>query len=545
MSQSTALATSTGTRALARFGSEEDIKMLILRQASIFGIEPAEVNRPDVQASLIKATQYSITYGYLPGIHVHMMPFNKKVKGRNGQDEWIKSYEPALGEKAWKDSADKSAQVQGFKYLVETQEMTPEEVKRHTAADPTAEYTEGDAGFKARVLRSDHAEIYRMMGRQYDPEWSYGFWRKKAKKNYKGQWISDETPNQRGPRDVAERRAYKSALMKVFSLLPLNEFDEARRFKSLATYVEDETAVDRTLMAPPAALHYDDDGLLLHGESPVDGHYRAVDAGTGEIYDDVPPANPSAEIDFGMGQEEDDGPADAIEKQLDKMHQRFNGQDRPRVDYDADADFDSIPGQGASVTAKYAGLINSLVGPSREHDAVAFRLPPPFAPRGCNSGRSLHNPRFPCCPTARCGRPGVIFRAEHRLRSQESPPVRPPTSPQPVAEASGEGAGEELPEGASGSERRGGRDGVPQGRLRARQGLLDEHHAQEHRRTAQEPPGATPEHAEDGRRLTGESRERPAGVAAIAMWTQWNALTRAPRREPAFRWLPSRVGGVR
>lgn len=366
MSQSTALATSTGTRALARFGSEEDIKMLMMRQATIFGIEPAEVNRPDVQASLIKATQYSITYGYLPGIHIHMMPFNKKVKGRNGQDEWIKSYEPALGEKAWKDSADKSAQVQGFKYLVETQEMTPEEVKRHTAADPTAEYTEGDAGFKARVLRSDHAEIYRMMGRQYDPEWSYGFWRKKAKKNYKGQWISDETPNQRGPRDVAERRAYKSALMKVFSLLPLNEFDEARRFKSLATYVEDETAVDRTLMAPPAALHYDDDGLLLHGESPVDGHYRAVDAGTGEIYDDVPPANPSAEIDFGMGQEEDDGPADAIEKQLDKMHQRFNGQDRPRVDYDADADFDSIPGQGASVTAKYAGLINSLVGPSRE-----------------------------------------------------------------------------------------------------------------------------------------------------------------------------------
>lgn len=336
MTQSTALATSNQTRALARFGSEEEIKMLMERQASIFGIDRAEIVRPDVQASLVKATQYSITYGYLPGIHIHMMPFNKKVKHAAGREEWVKSYEPALGEKAWKDSADKGAQVQGFQYVVETQEMTPAEVKALTAADPTAEYTEGDAGFKARVLRSDHANIYRMMGRQYDPEWSYGFWRKKAKKNYKGQWISDETPNQRGPRDVAERRAYKSALMKVFSLLPLNEFDEARRYKNLAVFVEDETAVDMTLMAPPPAMHYDEDGLLLHGEA-AEGQYRTVDADTGEIYGEAPEAH----VDYGLHEGE---PRDS--------------------DYDPAADFDAIPGQGASVSGTYAKLIGDLTGPS-------------------------------------------------------------------------------------------------------------------------------------------------------------------------------------
>lgn len=337
MSQSTALATSTGTRALARFGSEADIQMLMERQASIFGIERSEVDRPDVQAALVKATQYSITYGYLPGIHIHMIPFRKKVKVGN-REEWINTYQPAVGEKAYKDSADRIAQMQGFRYLVETQEMTAAEVQAATTADKTAVYTPGDAGFKARVLRSDHAEIYRMMGRQYEPEWSYGFWRQKAKKKSSGEWISDETPSQRGPRDVAERRAYKAALMKVFTLVPLNEFEDSRRFQNLSHHVEMETAVDMTLMAPPPALHYDEDGLLLHGEAPAsEGHYRAIDADTGEIYGEAPEAH----VDYGLPEGE---PRDS--------------------DYDPDADFDSIPGQGASVSGAYAKLIGNLTGPS-------------------------------------------------------------------------------------------------------------------------------------------------------------------------------------
>ena len=138
--------TGNQTRALARFGSEEEIKLLMTRQAAIFGVPQADINRPDVQASLIKATQYSITYGYLPGIHIHMIPFRKNDK-QGGRDNWIDTYVPDLGEKAWKDSADRLAQMQGFKYLVETKEMTQAEIKAATAADPTSEYSEDDAGF--------------------------------------------------------------------------------------------------------------------------------------------------------------------------------------------------------------------------------------------------------------------------------------------------------------------------------------------------------------------------------------------------------------
>jgi hypothetical protein len=288
----TALATTSNqTRALARFGSEEEIKLLMTRQAAIFGVPQADINRPDVQASLIKATQYSINYGYLPGIHIHMIPFRKNDK-QGGRDNWIDTYVPDLGEKAWKDSADRLAQMQGFKYLVETKEMTQAEIKAATAADPTSEYSEDDAGFKARVLRSDHAEIYKMMGQAYNPEWSYGFWRKKAKKKSNGEWLTDTVPTQRSPRDVAERRATKAALMKVFTLVPLNDFEDSRRFRSLTTYVETETAVDDVLIAQPQATHYDDDGLLMWGEA-TDGQYRTVDTDTGEVqFMQAPPVTP-------------------------------------------------------------------------------------------------------------------------------------------------------------------------------------------------------------------------------------------------------------
>jgi hypothetical protein len=162
--------------------------------------------------------------------------------------------------------------------------MTAAEVRAATAADPTAEYTEGDAGFKARVLRSDHAGIYQMMGRQYDPEWSYGFWRQKAKKNFKGEWSSDETPAQRGPRDVAERRAYKAALMKVFTPVPVNDYEESRRFGNLSSYVETETAVDTRLLADNTPIHRDEDGMLWASEgSASEGSYRTIDSDTGEI----------------------------------------------------------------------------------------------------------------------------------------------------------------------------------------------------------------------------------------------------------------------
>lgn len=292
----TALAT-TQSRALQRFGGEEEIHMLMQRQAAIFSIPEDDLDRPDVQASLVKATQYSIAYGYLPGIHIHMIPFNRRVKIGNSE-QWVKTYQPDMGEKAWKDSADRQAFMGKFRYLVETEELPQDEVKRLTAEDASAEYDPADKGFRARVLRTDHADLCRELGRPYEPTWSYGFWRKKARKKNNGQWESDTVPTGRMTRDVAERRAYKAALMKVFSLVPLNDYEESQRYKQLSAYVEEESATVRALPhsdALPADddATRDDDDLLLWGEDPsassgqAYGHYRHVDTETGEILEEV------------------------------------------------------------------------------------------------------------------------------------------------------------------------------------------------------------------------------------------------------------------
>ena len=267
--------THSGGGILARYGSAQEIALFTQRAAAIFQIPAEELSRPDVQAALTKATQYCLRYGYLPGIHVHMLPFNQTVERPNPQNpqnkikEKIKTYTPDMGEKAWKDSADRIAQAQRFAYVVETQAMTPDEVKAATATIPEQDYHPNDAGCRARVLRSDHAQLYQTMGRRYDPEWVMGFWRQK-----KDRWGNPDTiPAGRTPADVARRRAEKAARMAVFHLVPLDEYEEAQRFRRLSAYVEDETAID----PPPTPVgtlstteHWerDEEGGLWAAERP-------------------------------------------------------------------------------------------------------------------------------------------------------------------------------------------------------------------------------------------------------------------------------------
>lgn len=310
----------TNLNALSRYGSEDEIKLLMERSASIFGIEKSEVNRPDVQASLVKATQYSIGYGLMPGIHVHMIPFKKKIN-----NTWVDTYSPDLGEKAWKEFADRIAFQERIRYFVQTEQLTPDEVEEITKTIPDQPYSPEDAGFRARVLRSDHADFHQQMGVQYNPSWSYGFWRKKATKNYQGKWSSDSLPNQRMPADVAERRAYKAALMKAFKPVPLDDFEEERRFRKLNAFVEEESAIVRDLPQARAlmaedAIARDEDGMLLWGEGD---EARTIDPATGEILDDdeegqfrdVDDDLPD-EIPF-MGDDPDDHPFDDSPAQPD------------------------------------------------------------------------------------------------------------------------------------------------------------------------------------------------------------------------------------
>lgn len=268
---STALA-NVSTGVLDRYGSPQELESFMQRAASIFQIPPEDLERPAVQASLVKATQNCLRFGYLPGIHVHMIPFNANVEKPHPQNPNAtikvkeRVYAPDMGEKAWKDSADRIAQQQGFRYVVQTKAMTADEVKAATSLIPGQNYHQNDAGCKARVLRSDHAELYKLVGEKYDPEWVMGFWRQK-----KDQWgNSDTIPNGRTPADVAMRRATKAALMAVFHLVPLDEYEESMRFKRLNAYVEEETAIAPSL--PAETLH-----TSARWETDEDGETWAVE----------------------------------------------------------------------------------------------------------------------------------------------------------------------------------------------------------------------------------------------------------------------------
>ena len=251
---STALST-VDTGILARYGSEQEIATFMQRAAAIFAIPPEDLERPAVQASLVKATQNCLRYGYLPGIHVHMIPFNTKVDRPHPQNPAAtikvteRVYAPDMGEKAWKDSADRIAKDQSFTYLVQTKAMTADEVKAATALIPDQDWHANDAGCKARVIRSDHMALFQAMGERYDPEYVQGFWRQK-----KDKWGNPDTiPNGRTPADVAMRRATKSALMAVFHLVPIDEYEDSLRFRRLSAYVETESAPAASAL--PGILH--------------------------------------------------------------------------------------------------------------------------------------------------------------------------------------------------------------------------------------------------------------------------------------------------
>lgn len=232
------------------FGNAGEFEMMLERAAILYGVPPEQRNQADVRQALTQATQYCIQLSLLPAVQVHLLA--QQQKQRDGS--WKTVYVPDFGEKAWKDFADRAAYLGRFRYAVEAIELTPDEVKVATALIPEQPYTRQDAGFKCRVLRTDHAEVFKISGRQYDPPWSFGFWRKKAYLMPDGNWESDPLLAQRMPADTAERRARKAALMRVFAPIPLDERDERERFQRLYNYLEDETAPEPRQTAAADAL---------------------------------------------------------------------------------------------------------------------------------------------------------------------------------------------------------------------------------------------------------------------------------------------------
>lgn len=247
----------------ARFGSAEEFDVMLDRSAILYGV-PEELRRlPDVRSALVQATQYCIQLALLPVIQVNLL----EQRQRDLAGNWQTVYKPDLGEKAWKDFADRAAFLGGFRYAVEAIELTGDEVRTETAKIPEQRYSNKDAGFKCRVLRTDHAEVFKLSGRVYDPPWSLGFWRRFAYQNPDGAWESDKNIPQRTPADTAERRARKAALMRVFTPIPLDERDERDRFQRLYNYVEEETTPASRTTADSALfverkLNRDEEGMV-------------------------------------------------------------------------------------------------------------------------------------------------------------------------------------------------------------------------------------------------------------------------------------------
>jgi hypothetical protein len=262
---------------------------MLSRAAQIFGITAAELAYPDVQGSLIKAAQLCWTYGAMPGKHVYLIPFPKNEK-KNGQDNWRNTYAVSDSYEWRKASADIKASRNGLRYVVQTAEMTPAEVRDYVTSNKIAgESSIEDRGVKARVLLAHEIKIMaeaKAIGlemAEYAPAWHYGFWRKEGVwKKKSGTWDADNIPNGRTRDWVALKRAEKSALAEHFELQSLQGWESKSEAAKLAA-VEDATPAmitvnphDRALLAPPCSSAEMAE-FMNHDEPMANGHYDEVD----------------------------------------------------------------------------------------------------------------------------------------------------------------------------------------------------------------------------------------------------------------------------
>ena len=179
-------------------------------------------NDNDCRHAVIAAASECLMYGFFPGRHVRV----RRIAGVWTCEE---------GYRAWLDCANQMAKQGRFTFDVETIPMTDAEVKRYL---PHGEYTPGDCGYFARVLRSDHLRMYKDMGREYNPEWQAGFWKTLGYREVDqfgnlGDWHPDPIWAGRRPEDTAKTRASKAALMEGFSLVELDRHDVATRLRRL------------------------------------------------------------------------------------------------------------------------------------------------------------------------------------------------------------------------------------------------------------------------------------------------------------------------
>jgi hypothetical protein len=279
----------SGTKILDRIGTPEERKFLIAVMAEQLGIPASESARPDVLAVIANAAQRTIQFGWQPGVHMHVQPFNGTEEGPKGQEVKVKKWVLVDGEKAWKDSAERHRRngVQ-FTIITRPQEMTSAEINREAIAMgmKPGDLAVNAYGVYAKVVVRDEFEINCLI---YGKEeafaaipWASGVYT--GKKRNGRWWNDDNLPTGATPRDVAIRRAHKRALMQsTLPLIPLDDKTEADRLGEFTANVrQEELHRHRRLQIPaprPPLDAFDEE--ILDGCAPSAN--CVIDSTTGEI----------------------------------------------------------------------------------------------------------------------------------------------------------------------------------------------------------------------------------------------------------------------
>jgi hypothetical protein len=265
-----------------------DFRPVIMAQAAIMKVDEALLEIPENVGELIKSMHYTRKYGLVPGVDMHVMPFNSNVEREDEKGRTVKVWEKRIsvvvGEQAYKKSAKAQALRERDFIDFETEELTQDELETYVKANlPDVVLTSQDRGVRARVLSASTARMYRDMGRKYSPEWSYGFCFLKGPKDRNGKFRkgdADRIPNQRTPLDVATRRAVKNAIMKKYPLMAIDDRTPEQRIAQVVDMAEEDTPDPHADAMPLSNGNALDDDCLFVVDEPLGSPVESPSADT-------------------------------------------------------------------------------------------------------------------------------------------------------------------------------------------------------------------------------------------------------------------------
>lgn len=267
--------------------SDKVRKTAMYIMAADLGIPASFVDNPATAlmatTAIMQALNLRLTYGAIPGVHIHAVPRKSKVTDANGREQWVDSYQIQDGEKLYKDSMSRHAGERGFIWAFADNRMTREEIVAEAKSRGCTEIIPDNAvGIWSAVKTSDHAAL------GVDPMPVAGVWFGFVKQGRR--WFADNLPSGTSPQDVAMRRAHKRAIMvSEYPLRPLNDSPDVRAHEfvgEMLSRVEDH-----------------DKGSAMFVDGKIDDDM--LDVGSWAEVDDEPEAK--AAIIAGWGE-----PADAM-----------------------------------------------------------------------------------------------------------------------------------------------------------------------------------------------------------------------------------------